>query len=179
MKRLAAAGLALAIIALAACGGDDAGTTTTRTSPATTAQVSTTTISGSLTPEELGDRIGDLYLTAYDDVIALLADRPDAATAAAELAALKEQYVAQFVAFGRQREALGEADRATVDTRIALAVNLLPGETYDAYRQAWTHYGSEAEVAGLIASFNIIGQYANFDLLRQQAPEEAARLGLG
>ena len=34
-------------------------------------------------------------------------------------------------------------------------------------------------MANLIAAFNIIGQYANFDLLRRQAPDEAERLGLG
>jgi hypothetical protein len=33
-------------------------------------------------------------------------------------------------------------------------------------------------VANLIASFNIIGQYANFDLLWEQTPEEAERLGI-
>jgi len=30
----------------------------------------------------------------------------------------------------------------------------------------------------LLASFNILTQYADFDLLKQQAPEEAARLGI-
>jgi len=29
-----------------------------------------------------------------------------------------------------------------------------------------------------LACFNIIGQYANFDLLKQQEPAEAQRLGL-
>lgn len=32
-------------------------------------------------------------------------------------------------------------------------------------------------MADPIASFNSIGRYANFDLLREQAPDEAERLG--
>ena len=130
-------------------------------------------------PADLGDQIGALYLAAYDDLIALLADRPDAATAAAALSDLKEQYVQEMVALGHQREALDAADRATVDARITAALGGLPTATYDAYQQAYTDYGSDLEVANLIASFNILGQYANFDLLRQQAPEEAERLGIG
>jgi hypothetical protein len=82
------------------------------------------------------------------------------------------------VSLGRRREALGTADRATVDARITAALARLPAETYDAYQLAFTDYGSDLEVANLIAAFNILGQYANFDLLREQAPEEAERLGI-
>jgi hypothetical protein len=66
-----------------------------------------------------------------------------------------------------------------VDTYILLAANSLPEETYDAYQQAWTDYSADTTVADLLASFNIIGRYANFDLSREQAPEKAARLGVG
>ncbi len=177
MKRTAAAALALAVAGLSACSGGGAITSSTQSSPATPAEETTT--AAVITPDELGDQIGTLYLAVYPDVIALLADRPDAATAATQLAALKEQYVQQFLAFGHQREAMSEADRVTVDARVLLAVNSLPDDTYDAYRQAWTDYSSDTAVAELLASFNIIGQYANFDLLREQAPEEAARLGVG
>lgn len=176
MKRTAAAVLALAMAGLSACSGDGATPSTTE-SPPTTAEE--TSAAAATSPGELGDQIGALYLAVYPDVIALLADRPDAATAATELAALKEQYIQQFLAFGHQREAMTEADRATVDAHIRLAVDSLSDDVYDAYRQAWTDYSSDAAVAELLASFNIIGQYANFDLLREQAPEEAARLGVG
>ncbi len=66
-----------------------------------------------------------------------------------------------------------------MDGRITAALDRLPTATYDAYQQAYTDYSSDLEVANLISSFNIIGQYANFDLLRRQAPEEAERLGVG
>jgi hypothetical protein len=174
MKGVAAILLAAGILGSAACGGGTGVTSTT--AAATTSAASTT--AAALSPADLGDEVGALYLAAYDDLVALLADRPDAATAAGELAALKEQYIQEMVSLGRRREALGTADRATVDARITAALDRLPAETYDAYQLAFTDYGSDLEVANLIAAFNILGQYANFDLLREQAPEEAERLGI-
>jgi len=180
VKRTALVLLALGIVALSACG-DDAGVATTASTPTTATtptSAAATTTAGAPSPAELGDQIGDLYLTAFDDVVALLADRPDAATAAAELATLKEQYVQEMVALGHQREALDAAGRSAVDARITAALSAVPPATYDAYQQAHADYGEDLEVANLIASFNIIGQYANFDLLRQQDPDEAVRLGI-
>lgn len=130
-------------------------------------------------PDELGDSIGVLYVAAYDDVIAALEDRPDAAEATIELTALRDQYIEQLVELGWQREALDEPSRATVDARISSALMRLPAETLTEYQAAIDHYTSDAELDTLIRSFNIIGQYANFELLREQEPSEAARLGIG
>lgn len=175
MRRATGALVAAGIVVLAGCGGQSAATTTTgettTTAPATTAAAAD--------PAALGDEIGALYLAAYDDLIALLADRPLPAEAAAAVASLKEQYVQQMVTLGHRREALDGAGRAGVDASITAALSSLPMATYDAYQQAYSDYSGDLEVANLIASFNILGQYANFDLLREQAPDEAARLGIG
>jgi len=179
MKRMAAVLLAMGMIGLGTCGGDAAAPSTTGVATTTAPPITVTTTAPTATPAELGDQIGEVYLAAYDDLIALLADRPEAATIAADLAALKERYIQEFVALGREREALGAADRASVDARITAALDRLPPATYEAYQQAYADYSGDLEVANLIAAFNIIGQYANFDLLRQQAPDEAERLGLG
>jgi hypothetical protein len=120
-----------------------------------------------------------LYVQAYEDVVAVLSVRPEPAAAAAALADLKDSYVGQMLALGHRREALDEAGRAEVDAAIRSSLSALPGETFDAYSQASSDYAGDPEVAALIADFNVIGQYANFDLLREQEPEEAARLGVG
>ncbi len=171
MRPATAIVLAAGILGLAGCGGGTTASSTTAADTSTTAAV--------LSPGALGDQIGAVYLAAYGDLIALLADRPDAAAAAEGLSALKEQYIQEMVALGHQREALDTASRAAVDARITAALDSLPTATYDAYQQAYAAYSADLEVANLIASFNILGQYANFDLLRQQAPEEAERLGVG
>jgi hypothetical protein len=163
----------IAAIWVAACGGDS-GTETTQAD----APPETTTSAPARTADDIGDDIATLYLAVYDDVVATLEDRPDAATAAADLAALKEQYVQQLVELGWEREALDETDRASVDLAVRLAVGGVPDETFGAYQEAMDFYFDEAEVRELISDFNIIGQYAAFELLREQEPEEAARLGV-
>lgn len=117
-------------------------------------------------------------MAVYADVVTTLADRPDVATAAAELAALKESYVQQLVELGREREALDTSQRAVIDLIVLNALNRLPEETLSAYQEAFEFYFDDPEVRDLISDFNIIGQYADFELLREQEPEEAARLGV-
>lgn len=166
---------ALAML-LPACSGDAGPAATDR--PVSSA-VETTTTTAADDPAALGDEIGGLYVAAYGDLVALLADRPEAAAAVSLVADLKESYVQQFVALGHRREVLDDAGRAAVDARIRSALAGLPQETFDAYAAAAADYAGDPEVAALIADFNVIGQYANFDLLREQEPEEAARLGVG
>mgnify|MGYP001081739428 FL=1 len=171
MKRTAAVLLALVALGMTGCG-DDEGVAATAAPPASSPT------SAAVTPTAVGDQVGDLYLAAFDDVVGLLADRPEAAAAETGLAALKQQYVEALVALGYQREGFDAVGRAVVDDRITAALGQLPAATYDAYQGAYAYYSDDPDVAGLISSFNIIGQYANFDLLWQQAPEEAERLGI-
>lgn len=123
--------------------------------------------------------IGAIYLAAYDDVIAALTDRPESTEATEQLTTLKDGYIEQLVELGQQREALDASGRATVDATIMSAVMSLPGETLTEYPAAIDHYVVDTELDKLIRSFNVIGQYANFDLLREQEPDEATRLGIG
>ena len=180
--------LIAAALAIAACGGDDdaddtGSAATTPTEPA--AAVATTeaapTTQPAATPADLGDEIGEIYLAVYGDVVATLEDRPEPAVATERLTALKDDYIERLVALGREREALADADRATVDAKISGAVRSLPEDTLAEFQAAADHYfdSADTEVYDLIGSFNIIGQYANFDLLREQEPDEAARLGVG
>jgi hypothetical protein len=182
--------LAITGWSVAACGSDDSDSSdsdidaiaaTTITQPTLVASSSPTTPRDpdvSPSPDELADDIGALYLAVYDDVIASLADRPDAAAAKERLDTLKAGYIEQFVAFGRQREAMAGPDRATVDAGVSRALAGLAAETLADYQAAIDHYADDPELNELIRSFNIIGQYAAFDLLREQEPEEATRLGI-
>lgn len=172
---------------IAGCGSDSDGTGDTRTATvmtttATDAASATTGPSSSgstdLQPDELGQEIGVVYVAAYDDVIITLADRPEPADAYQQLDTLKDGYIQQLVVLGQQREELDAPGRVTVDGAIMSALTSLPEETLAEYQAAIDYYASDAELDELIRSFNIIGQYANFDLLREQEPDEAARLGL-
>lgn len=132
-----------------------------------------------LTPQELGDKIGAVYVGSLEAVTKLLENKPDAATALPPVKELKEKTIQQLVELGKQREALGTADRASVDTAINLALMKISNEAwYKTYTDLSQYYFKEQDLQKVLASFNIIGQYANFDLLKKQEPAEAQRLGI-
>lgn len=134
---------------------------------------------GGMTPAELGDAIGGLYVEAMEDVVAAMEGQPEPDELRPEVGRLKETYVARMVELGRAREALDEADRATVDSHVGMAVRGVPSETFSAYAEGQRHYMDvDRELADEIAAFNVLTQYANFDLLKKQEPAEAERLGI-
>jgi hypothetical protein len=93
---------------------------------------------------------------------------------------LKNDTIAKLVELGRAREAMSTSDRAKVDSKITAALSAAGGEDwYTTYNDVWKHYSSvDSDFANVIAAFNVIGQYANFDLLKKQLPAEATRLGI-
>ena len=108
---------------------------------------------------------------------ALLRDRPSGPTALTSVQELKESHVQEFIELGRLREALSVADRATVDARIGVGIGGISPDLFAEYQEIQADYlTTDAEIAEVVSSFNIITQYANFELLKQQEPGEAARL---
>ncbi len=83
------------------------------------------------------------------------------------------------MALGKQREALDADGRAASDAVVRDGLSSLSPELYAQYQEGQSYYLSQdVELGNLIASFNIITQYADYDLLRSQEPDEAERLGL-
>jgi hypothetical protein len=167
----------------AGCGGDSGQTTILAPAggeePGTSAAApeSPELAGPEMTPADLGDLIGETYVEAIERVVASLANRPDGPAALTALQELKESYVQEFVELGRQREALEPTNRAAVDARISSALSGISPDLFDSYQSLHAHYlDLDLEIADLVISFNIISQYANFDLLTQQDPDEAARV---
>jgi len=171
MIRRDALGLALAIttLILGGCGGGDGSPT----------ELSSVT-QQKLSPAESGDQIANLYVAALKDVTEMLKDKPEVSQARSRVQELKETYVRKLVELGRAREALDEAGRSAVDAAIRRKVDALAGESwYATYNSLQQYYSSkDQDFQRLVLSFNIIGQYANFDLLKKQDPSEAKRLGV-
>lgn len=133
----------------------------------------------SLTPKDLGERVGALYLEAMKDLVALLEEKRDAASVRPEVEALKERIIPALVALGRQREALDDADRAAMDRVTRARIFGLPKDLFQSYSDLQQYYSKQDFPFGeLLAEFNVITQYADFELLRKQLPEEAERLGI-
>jgi hypothetical protein len=169
--------LTVALLA-AGCGGSSqpAATTSTAGTPAG----STTATAATLGADELGTQIGTVYVTALKDVALALKDKPDAASVRSQIEQMKNNAITKLVALGHAREAMSTADRAKVDAKITAALSAAGAEDwYATYNEVWTHYSAaDTDFANVIAGFNVLGQYANFDLLKKQLPEEAKRLGI-
>lgn len=130
------------------------------------------------TPEALGQALGAAYIEILEQVVAILDERQPAEETQARLTDLKARTIERLVEMGRAREAMPEEGRATVDRILSRRIMTVPGDLFKAYQEGRTHYQGDRELVRLIADFNIITQYANFDLLKKQLPAEAERLGL-
>jgi hypothetical protein len=132
-----------------------------------------------MTPAEVGQKIGELYVQALSGVTELLKDKPAVSEIRPKVEEMKENYVMKLVDLGRKREKLDASGRASVDSQIRLKVNAVYNKPWYAnYNEIQQHYFQDRDFHKLVVSFNIIGQYANFDLLKKQEPKEAQRLGI-
>ena len=133
-----------------------------------------------MTPRQLGDAIGGLYCEGMKDLAALLDAAADPAQLTVDVEALKASVVDRLVALGHQRQTLDPSDRQAVDMATQFAVRRVDMAAFQAMSKACNTYRmSHNALSNLLASFNVIHQYAAFELLEQQLPEEAARLGVG
>lgn len=126
----------------------------------------------------LGEKIGSSYVETLKQVVAMLNDKPPAADAKAMLADMKNWTIELMVGLGREREALPPAGRAKADMVLGNRIAAVPADLFKEYQAGQLFYQGDRELFQLIADFNIITQYANFDLLKKQLPEEANRLGI-
>lgn len=132
-----------------------------------------------MSPAELGQKIADVYEKAMTDITDMLKDKPAVDEVQTKVEDLKETYVAKLVELGRMREALDASGKASVDSQLSIKMNSMYGQpVWDIYNEIHQHYFKNKELHKIIMSFNIITQYANFDLLKKQEPEEATRLGI-
>jgi len=132
-----------------------------------------------MSPSEIGEKVGDIYLKAMQEITELLKDKPEASTMKPRVEVMKEMYVQELVALGRLREKLNDSEKGMIDSRLSQKVYSAGSESwYATFNEVQQHYFSDQEFHKLVISFNIITQYADFELLKQQEPEEAARLGI-
>lgn len=133
-----------------------------------------------MTPRQLGDSIGTLYCEGISTLAGLLAAQDDPAALTGEVEALKEGLIERFVALGHERLALDDEERSAVDMATSFAVRRVDMGAFKALTEACNTYRqTHNALSNVLASFNVIHQYAAFELLAQQLPAEAARLGVG
>jgi hypothetical protein len=133
-----------------------------------------------MTPRQLGDSIGTVNCEGLSELSGLLGAQADPAALSEEVAALKERLIERLIPLGHARSALEPDERQAVDMATSFAVSRVDMAAFQAMTDACTTYRqSHNALSNMLASFNVIHQYAAFELLAQQLPDEAARLGVG
>lgn len=130
-------------------------------------------------PQILGDMVASDYVSAITGVVALCEPRPPVDELKPQIEALFDMYVETFVLYGRYYREMDASQRAAVDSKMTNAFFTMGEDLFNSFSQAASHYAAlDTELGDRLRAFNIITQYYNYDLLREQEPEEAERLGL-
>jgi hypothetical protein len=132
----------------------------------------------------LGNQVAATWSEAIQKLVPLLEGTPPIASLQAPVAQLKEEYVQKMVAFGRQIQALDQFQQQTAAER---AADILAGtantDWFLSYVRLYDQYtaGSDQtsqDFAVLLSTFDTLTEYAFFDQLKAQDPDEAQRLGI-
>ena len=139
-----------------------------------------------MTGEDLATKTAEAYQEALSRLAAIVSSRPEAADAEQQVGELKEAVIQTMVAIGREREKFDEQAKSDADSHFGSLLWSLQGDSdvkasWDAMKQARDYYFGQGHtaLADAIIDFNVITQYADFELLRRQSPGEAERLGVG
>jgi hypothetical protein len=175
---LLACGLLALVPQLTGCNGNIPQLTSTTQVPDTAA--ADTTTEAPVTAAALATGVVDAWTEAMQKLDLTLKGFPKADAIRAEVESLREEYIQRLLVFGRQRLGLTPAEQEEMNSLVFAGISALAQEPwYTNYMSAYDQYSTgDLEFANLLASFNILTQYADFELLKQQEPEEAARLGV-
>jgi hypothetical protein len=133
---------------------------------------------------ELGDQIAATWSQGIQKLVPLLEGTPPAASLQSPVSQLKEEHVQKMVALGRKVETLDQAGKEEAWDRATATLESTAGsDWFQSYVRLYDQYAAandqtSQEFAILLSTFNTLTQYAFFDLLKEQDPEEAQRLGI-
>ena len=131
------------------------------------------------TPRALGEAIGMTYQEMLAELATLVDGNPEPSAVSTGVADLKGRTVQKMIAWGRLRDVLTPANRQVVDAATLSTLQRTDKAHWQAFTDATNHYRTlDNGLANTIASLNIVTQYAAFELLKEQSPDEAKRLGI-
>ena len=112
-------------------------------------------------------------------IIEMGKDNPPAEEIKPALTEYKEECITKLVELGKTKEGFTDAEKAQVNSALRMKMAEVGSDMFTEYGNATNFYiDKDKETFDLFGSFNIITQYADFELLKKQEPEEAKRLGI-
>ena len=132
-----------------------------------------------ISPKEIGEAVGKLYVKAIEKVVEDLKDKPEVIEAKKKMEELKESYVQKLIVYGKKHEKMNQDEKNTFNRTVLYGINKVPRTIFKSYLAIQKYYRKkDRELGNLITTFNAITQYANFELLKKQAPKEAEKYGI-
>lgn len=131
-------------------------------------------------PEAKAEQAAAIYQQALADTIEAMSGDPQPAddVVIEKVTVIRDENAAKLVEIGKLREKMGEDWGTKFD--MALTRAFMQEDFRDLqqeYAELQSNYG-RSDAGAITASINILTQYANFELLRKQAPEEAEKYGV-
>ncbi len=171
---------AVAVAVLAACGGSESESPTGSLASQSPTASSPSASSSVAEAEDLAEEVSQHYFDALDRLGEILDQGLAMDDLREEVGELKDEYIALLLPYGYQREEMSDAERDKFASTMNLAIVLSTPPALDKLNAtvASLKGAGETSLANEILSFNIITQYAYFELLKEQEPQEAERLGI-
>jgi len=130
-------------------------------------------------PKDLGAAAAKIYVDTVTKVTAALEKKPSVDDARKAVTELLDAAKKSLVEIGKKREAMKAGDRSNFDRAMMKGMRGVSGETFSKFGKLQMEYQKQDSKLGtLIAEANIITQYAAFELLKKQKPEEAKKYGI-
>ena len=132
----------------------------------------------------LAKQVGATWEEAVQKLIPILQGTPPFASIQQSVAALKEEYVQKMVALGRQIAALSPDDiQAAYDRTQDILSSTAESDWFKSYTNLYNVYAAQEDEAAqqfavLLSTFDTLTEYAFFNVLKDQDPDEATRLGI-
>ena len=172
--------LVAACIVLAGCAGElpvPGQTSSTAGGKATTSTTESAAI-------QLGEQVGAAWSEAVQKLVPLLQGTPPIASIQPSVTALKEEYVQKMVALGRQIASLRpDNQQAAYDRAADILSSTAATDWFTNYVSLYNVYSARSDQASqdfaiVLSTFNTLTEYAFFNVLKTQDPDEATRLGI-
>jgi hypothetical protein len=135
-----------------------------------------------MTAESYATEVYQIWEESINELNTLIGSKPELTDKLVEkVNTLKEETIQKLLPYGREHAALSVEDQKSWSNKIAMKMGAMSSnQTWkNVMNECYQHYFQiDYKFGSLIASFNVITQYADFALLKKQLPAEADRLGI-
>jgi hypothetical protein len=135
-----------------------------------------------MTPDTWAEEVNSIYdksITKLDETIG--SKPPLTEELKKKVEEIKNSIILELLEYGKARNKMNETDQKLCSSKLSLKLDRIvknPGWDRSINKVRMDYDKADQAFGKQIMSFNIITQYAQFELLKKQEPSEAKRLGI-